>query len=236
MLNKSKHQFIMTNILKDIYSVPELAAVLGFKGGTCAYFFYNLPRFSVDLDFDLISNEAVPEDIKKRIEKILLKHGEIKDMFVKQNTIFFLLSYGKEDHNIKVEISYRTLPYDLTKKFELKEYLGISMLVGKPEYMFAGKLCALLGRSDFAMRDMFDLNFFVSQNWKIDDEVVRCWAGESVGKAFEKAIGKIEEIKDSQLLAGLGELLDDKQKRWVKNNLRQETVFAIKNYLAANHS
>ena len=36
---------------------PTLAASLGFKGGTCALIFYQLPRFSVDLDFDYIGEK-----------------------------------------------------------------------------------------------------------------------------------------------------------------------------------
>ena len=54
MLNREKHQLIMGQILKDIYTDVTISPLLGFKGGTCAYFFYNLPRFSVDLDFDLL--------------------------------------------------------------------------------------------------------------------------------------------------------------------------------------
>jgi predicted nucleotidyltransferase component of viral defense system len=45
----------MLQILRDIYSDLELANVLGFKGGSALMFFYNLPRFSVDLDFNLIT-------------------------------------------------------------------------------------------------------------------------------------------------------------------------------------
>jgi len=54
MLNKEKYQLTIGQILKDIYTDTSISPLLGFKGGTCAYFFYNLPRFSVDLDFDLL--------------------------------------------------------------------------------------------------------------------------------------------------------------------------------------
>ena len=45
----------MGQILKDIYTDASISSLLGFKGGTCVYLFYNLPRFSVDLDFDLLT-------------------------------------------------------------------------------------------------------------------------------------------------------------------------------------
>ena len=47
----------MLQILRDIYSDLELANYLGFKGGTALMFFHGLPRFSVDLDFNLLKPE-----------------------------------------------------------------------------------------------------------------------------------------------------------------------------------
>ena len=100
----------MGQILKDIYSDVSIGPLLGFKGGTCAYFFYNLPRFSVDLDFDLL---VVTEENQKlifdKIVGILSKYGEVKDQYIKRFTVFALLSYGDDDHNIKVEINVRKL-------------------------------------------------------------------------------------------------------------------------------
>lgn len=63
MFNKDKHTLIMTQILKDIYSDVTISSLLGFKGGTAAYLFYDLPRFSVDLDFDLLENSEKNRDI-----------------------------------------------------------------------------------------------------------------------------------------------------------------------------
>ncbi|MFH0925077.1 MAG: nucleotidyl transferase AbiEii/AbiGii toxin family protein, partial [bacterium] len=61
---------IMGRILRDIYSNISICPLLGFKGGTCAHFFYNLPRFSVDLDFDLFHNDKeTKEKIFKKVEQ-----------------------------------------------------------------------------------------------------------------------------------------------------------------------
>lgn len=54
MVDLNKHKFFLLQILKDIYSDMEIASLLGFKGGTALMFFYDLPRFSVDLDFNLL--------------------------------------------------------------------------------------------------------------------------------------------------------------------------------------
>ena len=90
MLNKQKHKLLLVQILKNIYSDVEISSLLGLKGGTCAYFFYNLPRFSVDLDFDLIvPNKKNKEIIFKKIENILKEFGKIKEKRIKRWTIFF---------------------------------------------------------------------------------------------------------------------------------------------------
>lgn len=56
MLDRSRHEILLKNILRDIYQHPVLQALLAFKVGTCLYLFYNLPRFSTDLDFCLLSD------------------------------------------------------------------------------------------------------------------------------------------------------------------------------------
>ena len=52
----SIHKNILFQILKDIYSDTTIAPLLGFKGGTAALLFFELDRFSVDLDFDLFDS------------------------------------------------------------------------------------------------------------------------------------------------------------------------------------
>jgi len=88
MLNWELHKTAMVEILKDIYETLSVAPYLGFKGGTAAYLFYDLPRYSVDLDFDLLSEEK-EKVVFVELEKILSKHGEIMEKHIKRYTIFF---------------------------------------------------------------------------------------------------------------------------------------------------
>lgn len=106
MLDINRHRVVLLHILKDIYSDISLGPVLGFKGGTACCFYYNLPRFSVDLDFDLLDAKK-EEEVLNKIENILQAHGVLKDKSNKFNTLFFLLSYLKGTQNIKLEISKR---------------------------------------------------------------------------------------------------------------------------------
>lgn len=223
----------MGRILKDIYADSSIAPLLGFKGGTCAYFFYGLPRFSVDLDFDFIPGDELSQNgIFEKIKKILGKYGTVKDARSKRFTIFFLLSYGDEDHNIKVEISIRNLIADIQSCYKLKEYLGISILAAKKEYLFAGKLAALTMRSETAMRDVYDIYYFAKNNWDINKAIVEEITGRKFKEHIADCVETVKVIKENQILRGLGELVDDKEKAWVKRQLKEEVLFLLKNYQA----
>ncbi|MDO8668634.1 MAG: nucleotidyl transferase AbiEii/AbiGii toxin family protein [bacterium] len=234
MLNREKHQLIMGRILKDIYSDASLAPLLGFKGGTCAYFFYNLPRFSVDLDFDLLEvNEENQRLVFERIINILSKYGQVKDQYIKMFTIFSLLSYGDSDHNIKVEINVRKLVENIKDHYEIKEYLGISMFIVKKDYMFGNKLAALTLRTETAMRDIYDIHYFAKNNWDINAEVIRERTGKNVKEYLIDCVGFIEKVKDNEILRGLGELVNgEKEKDWIRNHLKADSIFMLKNYLS----
>jgi len=234
MLNREKHQLIMGQILKDIYNDITISSLLGFKGGTCAYFFYNLPRFSVDLDFDLLEvSEANQKIVFEKIINILSKYGQIKDQYIKRFTVFALLSYGDDDHNIKVEINVRQPAANIRDRYELKEYLGISMFAAKKDYLFAGKLSALTLRSETAMRDIYDIHYFAKNNWDINAEIIKERTGKTVKEYLADCLAFIEKVKDNQILQGLGELVTgEKEKNWVRNHLKADSTFMLKNYLS----
>lgn len=224
----------MGQILKDIYTDLSIAPLLGFKGGTCAYFFYSLPRFSVDLDFDLLeTSEENQKMVFEKVVGILKRYGVIKDSYIKRFTVLAHLSYGDDDHNIKVEISTRRLIPDIREKYDLKEYLGISMFAAKKDYLFASKLAALTSRNSTAMRDVYDIHYFARNNWDIDHEVIKLRTDKNTKLYLEDCISCVEKIKDSQIMQGLGELIGtEKEKSWVKSHLKADTVFMLKNYMS----
>lgn len=234
MLNKEKHQLVMGQILRDIYADTSVSSLIGFKGGTCAYFLYGLNRFSVDLDFDLLSaDRSAPEIIYKNIGDKVKAYGEVKDQHIKRNTIFFLISYGDAGRNIKVEINTRPPMSNIKEYYKFREYLGIAMLAAKKDYIFASKLAALTDRRLLAMRDIYDVWFFAKNHWDINAEVIKIRTGKTIKKYIADCLSVIEAVKDNEILRGLAELLlDEKTKAWVKTRLRQEVVFLLKNYLA----
>lgn len=223
MIDRNVHRTILLRILKEIYTDTSLGPLLGFKGGTAAYFFYDLGRFSVDLDFDLL-DETQEDLVFNKVKKIIIEFGKIKEEYKKKNTIFFILSYDDESQNIKVEINKRSFG----SRYELKNYLGISMLVMVREDMFAHKLVAMLERGKVANRDIYDVWYFLKYNWPINKEIVKKRTDKTFREYLKKCIEFLELLGDRKILDGMGELLDEKQKTWVKANLKKDVMFLLK--------
>jgi len=222
-LDTTIHKSIMLKILKDIYADTIIGSVLGFKGGTAAFMFYNLPRFSVDLDFDLLDSEK--EDyVFERIKEIISPYGQIKKADKKRFNLFFLLSYQEGSRNIKIEINRR----DFGSRYELKTYLGISMKVMVREDMTAHKLTAMYERLEKTNRDIFDVWFFLNNDWPINREIIEKRTNLSFREFLRKNISMLEKMSNKGILSGIGELLGEKQKIWAKANLKKDVLFLLK--------
>lgn len=217
------HKTILVSILKDIYTDNAIGPILGFKGGTAAFLFYELGRFSVDLDFDLLNPEK-EEFVFERMERILANHGTLKTQRRKHYTIFFELSYADDDHNIKVEINRR----DFGSTYEVLSYFGIAMQVMAKDDMFAHKLVAMIERLGRTNRDIYDVWFFLQQHWPINKKIVEQRTSMPFKEFLATCIAKLEKMPDRNILAGMGELLDAKQKVWAKTKLKTETLFFLK--------
>ena len=225
-LNTITHKNILIKILKDIYTDTTIGPLLGFKGGTAVYLFYNLNRFSVDLDFDLL--DAEKEDyVFEQIKKILENYGTIKEAEKKRFNLFYVLVYDDKvpgSQNIKVEINRR----EFGSKYEVRSYLGISMKVMVREDMFAHKFCAMYERIGKTNRDIFDVWYFLQNEWPVNKKIVEERTGMTFKEFLQKCIDSLEKITDQNILSGMGELLDVKQKDWVRSKLRTETIFLLK--------
>jgi len=235
MTDLKLHKQILTRILRDIFKDAGLSHLLGFKGGTAAYIFYELPRFSVDLDFDLLIPGLKPEmsrDLIEKITPILMKYGNIKDVFEKRFSVLFEISYETKSQNIKVEINKR----NFGSQYEIKYYYGIPLRVMLKEDMFANKLVAMYERECKANRDIFDVHFFLDKNWNFNQKIIRNRTGMDYAILFKKLIKLLKKKPESRILSGLGDLLDEDLKKWVKANLLKETMFLLSNKFEAGNN
>ncbi len=222
-LQINTHKTHLTNILLDIYKDSELAGALGFKGGTAAMLFYDLPRFSVDLDFDLIGET---KNVVERMTKLLGAKYTIKDSSTKYNTLFWLLTYGERTTHIKVEISTRDNPFN---HYEQKTFYGTRVQVLISPDMVAHKLVAALERASKASRDLFDIHYFLSSpvGTKINYEIIRDRTGQEPREFYQSLLKVVSKIERKRILNGLGELLTEPKKDWARAKLLDELIGLI---------
>ncbi len=225
MMDINRYKFFLVQILKDIYSDIELASWLGFKGGTSLMFFYDLPRFSIDLDFNLFNAEKM-DYVYDKVRSILLKYGTISDEAKKFYGPIMVLDYGIDERKLKVEISVR----QFDNHYEIKNLLGINMKVLALPDMFAHKLCALLDRNILTNRDIFDCWFFMDKQTPVNKNIIESRMGMSYTGYLQKCIDTLELMSDKGLLQGLGELMDTDVKNFVRTKMRTETIRLLKFY------
>jgi len=219
----STHKTILFQILKDVFTDTSIAPYLGFKGGTAAFMFYGLDRFSVDLDFDLL-DESREDHVFERVIEIIKKYGSLKESHKKRFSLLCVISYDDKSRNIKVEINRR----QFGSRYEIKTFLGVSMQVMVLEDMFAHKLIAMHERIGETSRDIYDVWFFLQARYPINKSIVETRSGMSFEALVNTCIRQLEELESRHLLDGLGELLAPRQKDWARTKLREDTIALLK--------
>ena len=223
-LDIKRHRIVMMDIWKDIVSSPY-GKILWFKWGTLLYFLYNLDMFSTDLDFDLLS-QVDETKILSDLSTICQNYGKIKDIYNKDNTLFILIDYKARDMNIKIEINKRVRKHD---SFSYKNVLWYQALCMDPDCIFANKLVSLTQRNRIASRDLYDINFFFKHWFAINELLIKERTQKSLSLYLKDVLIFIPKyFTKDMLLAGLWELINEKQKTFVKEKLLDEVINYIK--------
>ncbi len=177
-----------------------------FYGGTCLRIFYNLPRFSEDMDFSLTEkNPSIHlENYFQAIQDVFaftgkevvitkkekLNFGRVESAFLKEDTSAYDIVFRTEK-TIKVKIELDTDPpllFDTEQKLLMKPYSLMVRCFTLPD-LFAGKMHALVYRnwkSRVKGRDWYDfewyIRFNVPLNFKHLQERIREFSGKEVSK------------------------------------------------------
>jgi len=220
MLDREHHEILLKKILADIYQDKNLGASIAFKGGTCLYLFYNLDRFSTDLDFNVIADKLD----EKAMTLILNRHLNIDQAISKRNTWFWIGSFEKGKQKIKVEISKRNYP----DKYINQNFYGLTVPILSKDCMFAHKLCALTDRKKLQNRDVYDAFFMFQNGFEVNEEIIEIRTNKSSKKYFKDLVAFLKKkVKPNHILDGLGDVLNEKQKSWVKSNLFEKLLFEL---------
>ena len=167
-----------------LYSLSDDRQSLVFKGGTALYKFYNLNRFSEDLDFDAIGKRLDADKITKKI----IRNLELTGM---QRVLFEKIEYSNETN---IRFAIRGPLYDGSKnsmsrvtinisKRERPMFLGMKLLVStfpeipsfelsvlNIEEIAAEKIRCIMIREK--PRDIYDLWFLSKKGIKMDVSLI----------------------------------------------------------------
>lgn len=226
-MKQELHRKNMINLLIEIYKDPFLAHNLYFKGGTALYLFYDLPRFSTDLDFDLNFDCKDKNKILEKIRFIASKFGTLQESIVKRNTILLILSYEKYHRLIKIEISTREL---IAEAYEIKNIFGTDIKVLQLDFICSCKLLALAER--IKARDLFDAYFILINELPINEKILEVYSGKTIKQFFKFLEGKIKRsFSRKNVLHELGEMIEDNKKNWIRDKLQLSVLGLIKQKL-----
>lgn len=220
MLNRTQHETHLRRLLAGIYNDRRVQNSLGFKGGTCLYMFYDLDRFSTDLDFNCITDKLDVDALN-----VLFSDYEIQDYHEKRNTWFWLLSYQKSLMKIKIEVSKRDYP----DTYEVKELLGTNITVMTKDCMFAHKLCAITDRKKLQNRDLYDTYFMLKHDFPIREDIINQRTKMSLKAYLESLVVFVEQkVVSNRILDGLIEVLGESQKDFVKEKLKTNLLAELR--------
>lgn len=224
MLDVQNHETIMKRILREIYQHPQLQSQLVFKGGTCLYFFHDLPRFSTDLDFSFHNKTEIVQVPRDDLATIVDKHLELKSDEDKRFTWLWLGSFNKGKQKVKVEVNKRKFNDTYTQH----EFYGLTVRTLDLPSMFAHKLCAVTDRKKMVNRDLYDTWWLLTKNAPISQQIIQERMGKSV-KEYLMMVKKYvqQNVNETHILQGLGEVLSQPQKDWARDHLLKELLFEL---------
>lgn len=222
----------MYNLIQAVYQSP-LKHKLWFKWWTLCLFLHSLNRFSTDLDFDVLWDvEAGKDTMMSEIRDLILKYGKltIKDEHNKKFTYFFLLNYGEDQKNIKFEVSKRKIALDT---YSAVNFFWTNILAMTKDAIFANKLLAISSR--YKNRDLFDIYFFFKEGFPINEKIIEAKSGKSIQDFLLYLKETIpNKYSEKTVLAEIGDLIDEKQKYFMKYKIIWEVISYIDFYLSSS--
>ena len=176
------------NVLREYLQMHALRSLhesgyfknLIFVGGTCLRFVHDLPRYSEDLDFSLLSKKGydfekylktVEKDFRKANYEISIKYKmqkTVQTAHLKFPELLFksdLSDRMEKNLMIKFDVDSNPPAGGVAKTTLVNKYFPVSIRHYDLPSLFSGKLHAILTRPYVKGRDYFDLVWILSR-WK----------------------------------------------------------------------
>jgi predicted nucleotidyltransferase component of viral defense system len=231
------HRFWLLRLLSAIADDRVLMMHLRFKGGTCAAMRNLLDRFSVDLDFDLLS----PDDIsvaRRHLENIFKElQLSIKDQStaVPQYFLHYDSPTGQRS-TIALDI---TVPPPTSNTYETVRLPDIDRFMPCQTIatMVANKLVTPLDRfrqhGAIAGRDIYDIHHFLFRGLPWNMSVIEERSGMLMPVFRQSLLDFIaENVTQTVIDQDLNTLLQPKQFQAIRRSLKQETLSLLRQHIA----
>ena len=168
-----------------------------FKGGTCLYKLFDLPRFSEDLDFSILEKIDT-----KNIVKISEKIGaNVKNIRETRDSILIKLVFKgivTSSNTLRIDINTKNIPFNYEVKHFISPYIDInpfSIRVLDLKEILAEKIHSILSRE--RARDLYDLFFilrFVKPEREIIDKKLEIFDMKFNFLEFKKKVNKLKTV------------------------------------------
>ena len=209
------NQYRENTIIEVVQAVAGSVAGshLAFKGGTALKLFYDLPRYSEDIDYDFLGKISPPQmmDILKSV--VAKNKWEVTDDAVKYNTILLELRFAGPERNFRVKIEISTREKEL--KTTIRSLRGVPVLTLEPSVLMTEKLITFIERQ--AGRDIIDAWFILNNAYPLDEAMlVQNFGGRP--QFFKTLLNLIQEADSKKILRDTGKLLRIDHRNWIKTS------------------
>ncbi|HSV43550.1 MAG TPA: nucleotidyl transferase AbiEii/AbiGii toxin family protein, partial [Candidatus Bathyarchaeia archaeon] len=181
---KKQEQFEM-EVLERLNSARLLDGLV-FCGGTMLRLCYELPRYSVDLDFWLADASAA-QGLYADMERVLAQKYEFTDRMNKKFTLLFELRSPDYPRRLKIEV--RKDPGDMRTEsaiaFSTSSNVQVAVKTLALDEMMQSKVDALIDRKE--TRDAFDIEFLLRRGIPLEIDQARLKKLSAVVNGFTKA-------------------------------------------------
>lgn len=202
-------EYLQVIILNSIFK-HNLGKSMFFTGGTAMRFFYNMPRFSEDLDFDTPGlNFDDFREISEWVKKGLLKEGFSPEVSSEKKGNVYVTELhfkdimetykitDKRGMDLMVKIEVYKPSWDLRSESDVLSLYGynFSSILLEKGLLFSEKLCALVNRN--RGRDIYDTLFMLRKRFPFNEDVLA--ANKIKGSPKDIILNHLKSLSEKEL-------------------------------------
>lgn len=209
------NQFRENTIIEVIqaFSKSDAGPHIVFKGGTALKLFYDLPRYSEDIDYDS-TGKLSPQNLMENIKTVAAKKKwEVTDEAVKYNTILVELRFRGPERNFRLKIEISTREKEL--KTTILSLRGVPVISLEQPFLMTEKLITFVDRQ--AGRDYFDAWFILNNAFPLDERLI-LQKFSDIALFYQRLLDIIKKADSKKIHRDTGKLLSLDHRNWIKTS------------------